>query len=180
MGSTFQAQALPLAQAAAPVVVASAADTIQGPFKMAEAPVAGSFSIKKEGGRQVLSFSSDFKTNEKAPDLKVIFSPSKTPLASTKAPGFPLMNTLKLSRLRQTLGMRGTAQNPNLIPLRDALREGKRAVGAWGGRLYFMYLPTALGVTSDRPPSWYATREEVLAIAREEGLEVIDLYPEFR
>jgi len=90
MGSTFQAQALPLAQAAAPVVVASAADTIQGPFKMAEAPVAGSFSIKKEGGRQVLSFSSDFKTNEKAPDLKVIFSPSKTPLASTKAPGFPL------------------------------------------------------------------------------------------
>jgi hypothetical protein len=25
-----------------------------------------------------------------APDLKVIFSPSTTPLASTKAPGFPL------------------------------------------------------------------------------------------
>ena len=106
---------------------------------------------------------------------RALSKPDLTP----QPPGFPLMNTLKLSRLRQTLGMRGTAQNPNLIPLRDALREGKRAVGAWGGRLYFMYLPTALGVTSVRPPSWYATRDEVLAIAREEGLEVIDLYPEF-
>ena len=89
-GSPFQAQALPLAQAAAPAVVASAAVKVQGTFKMAEAPVAGSFSIKKEGGRQVLSLSSDFKTNDQAPDLKVISSPSKTPLASTKAPGFPL------------------------------------------------------------------------------------------
>ncbi len=89
-GSTFQAHALPLAQVAAPAMVASAGVQLQGPFQMAEAPVAGSFSIKKEGGRQVLSLSSDFKTNDKAPDLKVIFSPSKTPLATTKAPGFPL------------------------------------------------------------------------------------------
>jgi hypothetical protein len=89
-GSALGAHALPLAQAAAPAMVASAGVNVQGTFKMAEAPVAGSFSIKKEGGRQVLSLSSDFKTNDQAPDLKVIFSPSKTPLASTKAPGFPL------------------------------------------------------------------------------------------
>jgi hypothetical protein len=38
----------------------------------------------------MLVLSSDFKTNDMAPDLKVIFSPSTTPLASTKAPAFPL------------------------------------------------------------------------------------------
>jgi hypothetical protein len=62
----------------------------EGNFRQAEAPVAGSFTIKTVGGRQMLTLSSDFKTNDKAPDLKVIFSPSKTPLASTKAPAFPL------------------------------------------------------------------------------------------
>jgi hypothetical protein len=59
-------------------------------FLKAEAPVSGSFMIKKEGGKQMLVLSSDFKTNDMAPDLKVIFSPSATPLASTKAPAFPL------------------------------------------------------------------------------------------
>jgi hypothetical protein len=59
-------------------------------FRKAEAPVSGSFSIKKEGGKQLLVLSSDFKTNDMAPDLKVIFSPSATPLAATKAPGYPL------------------------------------------------------------------------------------------
>jgi hypothetical protein len=59
-------------------------------FRKAEAPVSGSFTIKKEGGQQLLVLSSDFKTNDMAPDLKVIFSPSATPLASTKAPGYPL------------------------------------------------------------------------------------------
>jgi hypothetical protein len=62
----------------------------KGSFRKAEAPVTGSFQIKKEAGKQVLVLSSDFKTNDMAPDLKVIFSPSATPLASTKAPGFPL------------------------------------------------------------------------------------------
>ncbi|WP_255088214.1 MULTISPECIES: DM13 domain-containing protein [unclassified Synechococcus] len=62
----------------------------KGSFRKAEAPVSGSFQIKKEAGKQVLVLSSDFKTNDMAPDLKVIFSPSATPLASTKAPAFPL------------------------------------------------------------------------------------------
>jgi hypothetical protein len=78
--------------------VLAQADTMMAPhstmakhsFLKAEAPVSGSFMIKKEGGKQMLVLSSDFKTNDMAPDLKVIFSPSATPLASTKAPGFPL------------------------------------------------------------------------------------------
>lgn len=107
---------------------------------------------------------------------RALSKPDLTP----QAPGFPILNTFKLSRLRQTLGIRGNARNPNLALLREALRAGKQATGSWGGRLYFLYLPTALGITSDRPPSWYATREQVLEIAREEGLDVIDAYPEFR
>lgn len=51
----------------------------KGSFRKAEAPVSGSFQIKKEAGKQVLVLSSDFKTNDMAPDLKVIFSPSATP-----------------------------------------------------------------------------------------------------
>jgi hypothetical protein len=62
----------------------------QGTFIKAEAPVSGSFVIKNEGGKKLLTLSKDFKTNDMAPDLKVIFSPSATPLASTKAPGYPL------------------------------------------------------------------------------------------
>jgi hypothetical protein len=91
-----------LGTAAVPVQAGTAmvaqADTMMAPhgtmakhsFIKAEAPVSGSFKIKKEGGKQVLVLSSDFKTNDMAPDLKVVFSPSATPLASTKAPGFPL------------------------------------------------------------------------------------------
>lgn len=62
----------------------------KGSFRKAEAPVTGGFTISEEGGKRVLTLSSDFKTNDMAPDLKVIFSPSATPLAMTKAPGFPL------------------------------------------------------------------------------------------
>ena len=62
----------------------------RGTFIKAEAPVSGGFVIKNEGGKRLLMLSKDFKTNDMAPDLKVIFSPSATPLASTKAPAFPL------------------------------------------------------------------------------------------
>ncbi len=82
---------------------------IQGTFRKAEAPVSGGFAIKKQGSGKVLVLSSDFKTNDMAPDLKVIFSPSTTPLASTKAPGFPLkpgsytiLSSLKSSSGAQT------------------------------------------------------------------------------
>ena len=62
----------------------------KGSFRKAEAPVSGSFQIKKEAGKQVLVLSSDFKTNDMAPDLKVAFSPSATPLAGSKPPAYPL------------------------------------------------------------------------------------------
>ncbi len=70
--------------------VAQAMAKASGSFRKAEAPVSGGFSISEQGGKTVLTLSGDFKTNDMAPDLKVIFSPSATPLAATKAPGFPL------------------------------------------------------------------------------------------
>jgi hypothetical protein len=74
----------------APTVIAQAAPVAMQSFRMAEAPVSGSYTIVKKAGKQLLVLSSDFKTKETAPDLKVIFSPSATPLASSMAPSFPL------------------------------------------------------------------------------------------
>lgn len=47
--------------------------------------MSGGFTIRTEGGQPVLSLSGDFRTNDQAPDLKVILSPSATPLAALKS-----------------------------------------------------------------------------------------------
>lgn len=81
-----------LALGASSVLAVQAAEmgAHSGTFQKAEAPVSGSFMIKKEAGRQVLLLSSDFKTNDSAPDLKVAFSPSAKPLAMSKPPKYEL------------------------------------------------------------------------------------------
>lgn len=73
-----------------PTVIAQAAPLAMESFRMAEAPVSGSFTIIEKGGKRLLVLSSDFKTKATAPDLKVAFSPSATPLANSPAPSFPL------------------------------------------------------------------------------------------
>lgn len=90
---------------------------------------------------------------------------------------------LFLKNLRFRLGFHSkvkTHSNQNILILRKALAEGKRVVESWGGRLYFVYLPSALGLTSPVSPDWYATREEVISLAKSEGLQIIDLYPVFK
>lgn len=90
---------------------------------------------------------------------------------------------LFLKHLRPRLGIHSAVKahsNPNMLILRKALAEGRRVVESWGGVLYFVYLPSALGLTSAAPPDWYATREEVISSAKSEGLQVIDLYPVFK
>ena len=62
----------------------------KGSFRMAEKPVSGGFLIHSEGGKKMLTLSKDFKTSDMAPDLKIVFSASTTPIASTKPPGYPL------------------------------------------------------------------------------------------
>jgi hypothetical protein len=82
--------ALALSASSVLVVQAGEMGAHSGTFQKAEAPVNGSFMIKKEGGRQVLVLSSDFKTSTTAPDLKVAFSPSAMPLAMSKPPEYAL------------------------------------------------------------------------------------------
>jgi hypothetical protein len=62
----------------------------QGTFIRAEKAVSGGFVIKQQGGKRLLMLSSTFKTSDTAPDLKVAFSPSATPLAGSKPPAYPL------------------------------------------------------------------------------------------
>lgn len=69
---------------------AVASASIQASFRPAETPVRGSFTIRQEGSRSILELSSDFKTNDRAPDLKIAFSPSSTPLAKSQPPAYPL------------------------------------------------------------------------------------------
>lgn len=59
-------------------------------FRQAEKPVSGSVSVRREGNHTLLVFSGDFRTSESAPDLKVAVSPSRTPLAGSKPPAYPL------------------------------------------------------------------------------------------
>jgi hypothetical protein len=96
-------------------------------FRMAEAPVTGTIQIHKEGGRQVLVLSSDFKTNDQAPDLKVILSPLENPLAATKPPHYPLKSGTYtiLAPLKSSSG----AQS---YPIPDSIDlKGKRSVLIW-------------------------------------------------
>jgi hypothetical protein len=90
--STHALGAAALALGASTMLAVQAAEmgALGGTFQKAEAPVSGSFMIKKEAGKQVLVLSRDFRTNDSAPDLKVAFSPSATPLAMSKPPKYEL------------------------------------------------------------------------------------------
>jgi hypothetical protein len=56
----------------------------------------------------------------------------------------------------------------------DILREARRSVEQWGGRLYFVFLPgwDGNGLTGSQ-------RQGVLAAATRAGLPVVDLYDDF-
>ena len=66
----------------------------------------GGFRIHQNGTTATLELSSDFKTNDLAPDLKIAFSPSRTPLAMSKPPAYPLAEGAYtvLAPLRATSG----------------------------------------------------------------------------
>jgi hypothetical protein len=60
------------------------------PFRQAEKPVQGSYRIRTEGGRTILTLSDDFRTSDTAPDLKIALGRSTAPLADSKPPAYPL------------------------------------------------------------------------------------------
>lgn len=77
------------------------------------------------------------------------------------------------------IGVRFPRGASSLGRLPEILREAKRTVEAWEGRLYLVYLPT-----SRRYSSWLGEpvrgREDVLGVARQVGIPVVDLEPAFR
>ncbi|HEY7218006.1 MAG TPA: hypothetical protein VH985_06395, partial [Candidatus Binatia bacterium] len=95
-----------------------------------------------------------------------------------------LIDSVKLSRLRSALGLvygravepQGPYDQARLDLFRDVLLRAKSSVEAWGGTVYFVYLPDR-----DR----YANgedyhRQSVLAVVREIGLPIIDLHARFK
>jgi hypothetical protein len=79
-----------LLRAGTPAPAQTATPATPQAFRQAEKPVSGSVRVRREGNRTLLVFSGDFRTSESAPDLKVAVSPSRTPLAGSKPPAYPL------------------------------------------------------------------------------------------
>ena len=110
---------------------------------------------------------------------------SKGTLASLKM----LEDIIKLSHLRQMLGVvygRNTLQSQNrkdgeyrkaqLDLYRTILVEAKESISAWGGALYFIYLPSRDKYANKKDDQ----RESILAMVRDINLPVIDIYSSFQ
>jgi hypothetical protein len=104
-----------------------------------------------------------------------------------------LLDFAKLTALRRGLGMLNTAavsEKVEKLPepsvyqgdlnlLRDIFSAAKSRVSAWGGQLYFIYIP-APGRFFENPGPGAALRTEILTIARGLEIPVIDTYPVFK
>jgi hypothetical protein len=91
-----------------------------------------------------------------------------------------LEKRLTLKSLRDALAI-APHQDPstNLPILGRTLREAKTTVESWGGKMYFLYLPQLIGL-KERGPLPHADHDQVVAVVKDVGLEIIDLDPVFR
>jgi hypothetical protein len=105
-----------------------------------------------------------------------------------------LLDVLKLQTLRTQLGLIGAdssapaadtlSSEPSpreqefLSLLNDILVEAKSSTEEWGGRLYFVYLPSWTTYAFPNDPNTY--RGRVLETARQVGLPVIDTHEVFQ
>lgn len=85
---------------------------------------------------------------------------------------------LRLINLRSIFGLQLESSTRTQDVLSQALAEGNRVVSSWGGKLYFVYLPSAVGLTSQNK-HLYTSRETVIGLANKQNIPVIDLYPKF-
>ncbi|MFQ6538475.1 DM13 domain-containing protein [Aphanothece stagnina] len=96
--ATQDPQAPATALAPAPALASPPAMTVamdkgvlyRGAFRQAEAPVQGSYTIRRDGQRTLLVLSDDFSTNPKAPDLKLAIGKAANPIAGSKPPAYAL------------------------------------------------------------------------------------------
>jgi hypothetical protein len=89
-------------------------------------------------------------------------------------------NVLMLTRLRRQLGKAAQRRvsQAEMDLLRTILLEARASVGAWGGRLYFVYLPDWPRYA--RPAMTDKDREGVLTIVKSLKLPVIDIHYAFQ
>jgi len=86
-----------------------------------------------------------------------------------------LVSVAKLRNLRRAFGATRSQPTPDFALFRRVLQEARKATHGWGGTLYFVYLPSWSELMA--PTSFDAAmRDQVLAVAREAGLDIIDLY----
>jgi len=92
---------------------------------------------------------------------------------------------LKLRMLRHSVGLRLTPRKPtagaDLELLRRVLQEARDSVSSWGGRLYFVYLPSQEvfldpKFARENEPE----RQSILKILDELDISLIDLLPAFQ
>jgi hypothetical protein len=89
-------------------------------------------------------------------------------------------NVLTLRRLRQQLGRvaQRRVSEAEMDLLRTILLKAKASVGAWGGQLYFVYLPDWPQYA--RPAMTNKNREAVLTIVNRLRLPLIDIHHAFQ
>ena len=100
--------------------------------------------------------------------------------ATDRSPVAALRRFATLQTLRRSLGLVANPPlsdaNCELPTFRRVLSEAERTVSSWGGRLYFVYLPS-WGRYHSTPNRCEQLREQVLETARGLDLPVIDLHP---
>jgi len=110
-------------------------------------------------------------------------------MARVDDPYLALMDFLKLFYLRETfgldpvaLGMGARVTEAELDLLGRVLAEARRAVEAWGGRFVFVFMPDAprYFAVADNSHIRERVRNQVLAVARNLGLPVIDVHAAIR
>jgi hypothetical protein len=123
----------------------------------------------------------------------VLFRELRHKLLDSTELGTVFRNTVQLTTLRNRLNLVGRAGHRNRRPaaasaqaaasshelyelLAQILEEAKRSVESWGGRMYFVYLPSRYEYDPGGPGrSPY--RDDVLTRAKAAGLPVIDVTP---
>jgi hypothetical protein len=116
------------------------------------------------------------KKDEKAKQDK-----AKNPWISART----LADFLRLGRLRQTLGLvygrggrdsKGWYSQAQLDLFRTVLLRAKRSVEAWGGTLYFVYLPARDRYAEEQDYH----RQSILTVVTDTGIPIIDVHARFQ
>lgn len=100
------------------------------------------------------------------------------PAAPAAPRSVSLRDLVLLRNLRHAFGWAAGATAADKALFRDVLREAKRTVESWDGKLYFVYLAARESLATPSLPRRLA-RERTIDLAAGLGLPVVDLYEVF-